>query len=387
MCGLFGGIGNPDQTAIRALAIANQERGEDSLGFFRSDGATCKSAGTPLDLLQRKAFNKFLKRPGWFVAGHTRYKTRGAVTSHNAHPFKYGPIIGSHNGCVTAPQRFNVDSEFLFYRLAACENDYQAAFHDVSGYWGLTWMDGTAFYMQAHDNEIAWARFGDTVYYSSDQKHLRAVFGPCNPSILKNGATLRFTAAGDMQPLAPVRVAADPWKWSRLSENVGSGGGGKSAGNGIGSARFWNDNGDEYRKNPTTGEWEAIPWKTTPAASKGASNGGWNLDGPEVTLDELDGLSLDELDALELQTDRGTGRAIIRRATTDRLDIDEFGQLEMRSDDRYDETCGECQNPHYTVRDNDGTCDDCLYRNWQYSQAAESNAEFREEWRAYVADD
>ena len=47
MCGLFGGFGKPSPSIIRGLAIANRDRGIDSLGFFDSQGRIAKHAGDP----------------------------------------------------------------------------------------------------------------------------------------------------------------------------------------------------------------------------------------------------------------------------------------------------------------------------------------------------
>ena len=53
MCGIFGAIGHhANMGTIRALALANRERGTDSLGFFSSSGKFVKR-GRPLSLSGR----------------------------------------------------------------------------------------------------------------------------------------------------------------------------------------------------------------------------------------------------------------------------------------------------------------------------------------------
>lgn len=194
MCGIFGAIGGHINSGIiRALTIANRERGTDSLGFFNSDGEILKAAGDPLDILTDSDFRLYLKQRVWFVAGHTRQATQGAITHKNAHPFRYGRIIGAHNGVVIAPERYEVDSEYLIDLL---QNPYQEALENVEGYWGLSWFDGTHFYLQAQGTSVAIGRKGGTYYYSSDWAHLMAATGIKRTHVLDKGQTVRFTAEG-----------------------------------------------------------------------------------------------------------------------------------------------------------------------------------------------
>lgn len=197
MCGIFGGIGaNVNSGIIRALALINRERGEESLGFFDNTGKIIKAASDPIRCLAWANFSTYIDRAcskGWFLAGHTRYSTRGAVSDKNAHPFRYGNIVGAHNGIVDAPKQYAVDSEYLFDSLHRASGDYQKALADVSGYWGLAWFDGAAFWLQTHNQDIAIARKDGAWYYSSDEKHLAAAIGFCDIfRELKEGETLRW---------------------------------------------------------------------------------------------------------------------------------------------------------------------------------------------------
>ena len=198
MCGLFGGIYKPDVSIIRALAIANRERGTDSLGFFDSRGDIIKFAGDPMNALPCCA--KFLSGKHWFIAGHTRAATRGAKTAKNAHPFRYGRFIGAHNGIVDAPRQYAVDSQYLIHLLEKHDGDYQTAFGGVWGYWGLSWFDGASLFLQAWDNEIVLGRAPSGAwYYSSDILHLTAVADLTESFILRDGATVQFTPTGPKQ--------------------------------------------------------------------------------------------------------------------------------------------------------------------------------------------
>jgi len=199
VCGLFGGVGrtlNPG--IIRALAVINRTRGSDSLGFFNDSGDCVKRADDPIKCLGDEDFAAFinLSCAGWFIAGHTRRATSGRVNFRNTHPFRFGRIIGSHNGCVTPPtsSKYEVTSEYLFDSLHRAKGDYQKAFADINGWWALTWFDGAAFYLQARDNEICIGHDGNNWYYSSDWRHLEACTGSLrNIATISEGVTIRFT--------------------------------------------------------------------------------------------------------------------------------------------------------------------------------------------------
>ena len=196
MCGIFGAVGSKiDGGIIRAMAIANRERGTDSLGFFDNSGKSVKAAEDPMDCLGTAEFSTFINRAcskGWFIAGHTRFATRGKVTRKNAHPFRYGNIIGAHNGMVDAPNRYAVDSQYLIDLLREHAGDYQKALADVSGYWALSWFDGANFYLQAHNNSFYICRANGAWYYSSDDQHLAACVGKRKLTRVNDGMTLRF---------------------------------------------------------------------------------------------------------------------------------------------------------------------------------------------------
>jgi glucosamine 6-phosphate synthetase-like amidotransferase/phosphosugar isomerase protein len=120
ICGIFGAVAQPGKKInlgiVAALAWANRERGTDSLGYFDSSGRMTKRATDPATAMRDEKLQKWLKNSqdsAWFIAGHTRFATRGSVNRRNSHPFRYGRIIGSHNGMVGAPGKFKVDSEFL----------------------------------------------------------------------------------------------------------------------------------------------------------------------------------------------------------------------------------------------------------------------------------
>lgn len=175
MCGLFGVQFKTNQVAIEqrailaaVLATHMDRRGGDSWGVF-----------TP-------ATNKLKRGLGWISAGlkaadlakrdcylaHTRRATTGHITKANAHPFRFGRLVGAHNGMVSNHPTLNrvygrtcpVDSQHIFLHIeeghslaeiegygavSFCLADlpdrvYLGTFNDgelavFGGDWGLVW--------------------------------------------------------------------------------------------------------------------------------------------------------------------------------------------------------------------------------------------------------
>jgi hypothetical protein len=187
-----------DLSILRTLTWANRERGTDSLGFFDSTGKMTKRACDPSDALRKKGIKKWLKvsqERSWFIAGHTRFATRGSVNRRNAHPFRYGRIIGSHNGIIDAPSRFKVDSEYLFWCLNKAHGAYQKGLQDIAGYFGVSWFDGENFYLLCHSGELAYEIIDGILYYSSSWSHLDSCTGG-DSKVFKEGQVLRISSDG-----------------------------------------------------------------------------------------------------------------------------------------------------------------------------------------------
>jgi hypothetical protein len=236
ICGIYGAVviqpGRKwNSGIIRALTWANRERGTDSLGFFDSSGKMTKGAGDPSKVLQKKRVKKWLansRQTAWFVAGHTRFATRGKVNRRNSHPFRYGRIIGSHNGICDAPQKFQVDSEYLFYAINKARGDYQKGLEAITGYWGLSWYDGEHFYLLSHNGELAYEVIDGVLYYSSSWSHLDSCTGG-NSNTLKEGQVLRISSDGTIanssdedSPIKPFVSKARAFCTSRYNWTVDS---------------------------------------------------------------------------------------------------------------------------------------------------------------------
>lgn len=181
MCGIAGYITKrPSKKAVRAfkaLLVANEDRGEQSTGVFYKDTIY-------KDILPASEFVYNLNdNDMWqskITLGHTRFATQGKVKAPNAHPFRFGDIVGVHNGIVNNyfnvyPQA-RVDSEAIFYLLNKKHNNYRKAFKRLEGSFGLAWTEGKSnLYLARHGNPLSVAHINDTIFFSSEFYHLQSV--------------------------------------------------------------------------------------------------------------------------------------------------------------------------------------------------------------------
>lgn len=184
MCGLSGGIGHTiNPGIIRCLAVLNEDRGRDATGFFLSSGEFKKINEKSTVWLRDRKVSEWLENAcanRWAVCGHTRGGTRGGNFAKNAHPFRYGQIVGSHNGIIDSPNEYTVDSEYAFDLLSKAEpGEYQKALGDVSGWYVLTWLDcrDKCIYMLNWEGTLWMVCHEGTWYYSSQQDHLNTAVG------------------------------------------------------------------------------------------------------------------------------------------------------------------------------------------------------------------
>jgi len=130
MCGLIGFTGKTGTYAnpsiIRKLMRANDKRGGHSTGFWNGNHFQ-KVIGKSKNL----QLNGGLKAP--MFIGHTRYATHGVINKKNQHPFKYGEVVGAHNGVVhnyrEVGEKFGckkteVDSQMIFKVMNKTKLDF-----------------------------------------------------------------------------------------------------------------------------------------------------------------------------------------------------------------------------------------------------------------------
>jgi len=218
----------------------------------------------------------------WYIAGHTRQSTCYGKNDHKdecAHPFRYGKVIGAHNGVIDAPFKYDVDSQYLFDRLNECKGDYQKAWRKISGYWAVQWSTSRNFLrFQAVNNSVAFAydqESGD-FYWSSATNHLQSAIGIAQWYRLEDDSTIQFQLGkGDVKTLPPMqrtKAAINPPKqkytyattyadgWSKDSKGVWR----KHYGNDYGSGKsykYWQqslpDRASEVEVSPAMAAEEA----------------------------------------------------------------------------------------------------------------------------------
>ena len=273
-----------DMSAIKALTWANRERGTESLGFFDSSGRMIKRAVDPSDALQDEKVKRWLQcsvNNAWAIGGHTRYATQGSVVKRNAHPFQYGDIIGSHNGMVQSPNKYEVDSEYL---IDLINTGGYCALETAKGYWGLSWFNraDTSFYLTRHTGTLSILVHEGVCYYSSDGKHLASVFDG-EIADLKEGQVLQFRQDGtildsEKGEIPAIKAAHDYWDWEG-----------------------WTGSGRRYRQYPKTGRGRTATDSGTTKSTDGTLIRTYNSC-PEATssksqtnlLDDWDGETQDE---------------------------------------------------------------------------------------------
>jgi hypothetical protein len=180
MCGIYGfqlKPGKKPDSKVQRLALLlgsmNDNRGGHSWGWHSPGAGTHKGLG----LVSPHAM-----KAGNFtqVLAHTRFATTGEKTIPNAHPFKFGNIIGAHNGVISNhsdlnkefDRKFEVDSMHIFAHLNEGKD-----FKDLRGYGAIEWvnkkMPGEIFLCRLNSQgSLAVAQTREGVVWSSDKDHL-----------------------------------------------------------------------------------------------------------------------------------------------------------------------------------------------------------------------
>jgi len=221
MCGLFGWSFKkrshvPDgkrEVLASTLAVANSMRGDHSWGMFATerDGRS-KVIHKVGDIAKVPGFAAWGRAS--MVMAHTRFATVGKISVKNAHPFKVGNILLSHNGAVynhdemgkKYSREYEVDSEHLAMHLNEGKDT-----SELEGYGAIVWSDDrdpgriyicrmlsgsmSVFGIKASSGEqvgVAW---------SSDESHIKNALGAarldCFPYEKGEEGKVFFTQNGD----------------------------------------------------------------------------------------------------------------------------------------------------------------------------------------------
>lgn len=234
MCGLTGvarvGARGGDPAQVKAifteLLDETKARGRHATGIAAHGGRSTfvwKRAAPANVVVKSDAYEKVMKQVSkrfQILMGHTRFATHdNADRDDCAHPFKYGPVIGAHNGMITnwweVQQKLDVkckvDSEVVFAGLAT-HDDPQETLDLLDGYWALTWMrNGQLFVCRSGEAPLSMA------YVSEWQ----CLFWNSEDHVLKRVLNKHKVPAYELwSPLPGHLYTFSPWKFDAAKTHV-----------------------------------------------------------------------------------------------------------------------------------------------------------------------
>jgi hypothetical protein len=168
------------------MMLLNYFRGGHSTGFaaVRNNGDVkiAKQLGGPWDLWEYPSFKEALNaNQSCAFLAHARHATRGSVSTVNAHPFKFGHIIGQHNGtldhsCITElkdilMEEYPVDSMYIYAAIEAL--GVKDTIPLLRGSWALSYVDleqGTFNLLRNTERPLCYATTKDSkaIFFASE---------------------------------------------------------------------------------------------------------------------------------------------------------------------------------------------------------------------------
>jgi predicted glutamine amidotransferase len=255
MCGLFGAISSTltpaDYKILFSLSCLSVLRGNHSSGFAMY-GAKAKAL--PIvkgivcanELMLTQDFIKATqKNEPTCIIGHARHATLGVIDEEHAHPFRYGHIIGAHNGTCNSIVFSNKDGgedydkhlydsdSYLIYKSIATIG-LQATLPLIkSGAYALTWIDlkqNRLFVLRNDQRPLYYVVAKGTVFWASERSMLDFALNRDNEhnvptsfetDVIYSWDINKFNAQPHKEPLIkPVPVVFVPPSTKKRVENL-----------------------------------------------------------------------------------------------------------------------------------------------------------------------
>ena len=182
---------------MRQALIIDTLRGDDSTGVFykrrKAEGVAgwYKSVQDGYRFVESDDYDKVTRdlHDYWFMVGHNRAATVGAVDVNGAHPFQEGAVTLVHNGTLRSTYdlpktqqelKVGVDSHALCHNLALVDPDAvgEEVISKINGAFTLIWHDSRDGSLNIVRNDerplhLAQSALHDTIYFTSEAAQLK----------------------------------------------------------------------------------------------------------------------------------------------------------------------------------------------------------------------